>query len=143
MLRPISVVVNCAVDAVDAVGLLISSTAQALAQADNTTAISPLRLAEALQGANQSLSSNGYQKLPGGMIIQWGNVALLSTQTLAVSLPLTFPTAALVGVGTSNEAGTSGAAQASVNVTAFSTTTITVNNTGAAAMTARWIAIGY
>lgn len=52
--------------------LAISSTAQAQGWTDNTTALSPLRLAEAFKGANQTLSANGVQKLPGGLILQWG-----------------------------------------------------------------------
>lgn len=44
-------------------------------------------------GTNQSLSSNGYQKLPGGMIMQWG---LAPNGT--VTFPITFPNACLVVV---------------------------------------------
>ena len=40
-------------------------------------------------GTNQSLAINGYQKLPGGLIIQWGKVTNNGTYTF----PLVFPTA--------------------------------------------------
>jgi len=50
----------------------VASTAQSQAWTSNTTLITPLRLAEAFKGSNQSLTTSGHQKLPGGFIIQWG-----------------------------------------------------------------------
>lgn len=78
------------------VGLQIASLAEAQAWIDNTKALSPLRLAEALKGANQSFSGNGYQKIPGGLILQWGsatfpNTGAGSTQ-VNINFPLAFPT---------------------------------------------------
>lgn len=67
--------------------LVVASTAEAQALTDNTKAISPLRLSEAFKGTNQSLLTNGYQKLPGGLIIQWGSSSGSST-----SFPISFPT---------------------------------------------------
>jgi hypothetical protein len=75
-------------------GLSIASTAEAQAFTDNTKAISPLRLKEALQGANQSLTANGYQRLPGGLIIQWGRLAIGNPPTDyfgAITFPIAFP----------------------------------------------------
>jgi hypothetical protein len=42
-------------------------------------------------GSNQSISSNGYQKLPGGLIIQWGTAT--STSSGDGFQTVTFPTA--------------------------------------------------
>jgi len=44
-------------------------------------------------GSNQSLVTNGYQKLPGGLILQWCQVPLTSVanQVSAVSFPIAFP----------------------------------------------------
>ena len=42
--------------------------------------------------ATQSTGSNGYCKLPGGLIMQWGYEAITGT-TATVTFPLTFPTA--------------------------------------------------
>ena len=50
----------------------LADTAEAQALASDTLALTPARLADAFKGANQSLNTNGYQKLPGGLIIQWG-----------------------------------------------------------------------
>ena len=45
-------------------------------------------------GFANSLASNGYQKLPSGLIMQWGNTAVTSgsnTTTTAITFPLAFP----------------------------------------------------
>lgn len=43
-------------------------------------------------GANQSMGSGGYQKLPGGLILQWGSyTAAASDIAYTVSLPIAFP----------------------------------------------------
>jgi hypothetical protein len=69
----------------------IASTAQAQALSDNTTLISPLRLNESFKGSNQSLAANGYQKLPGGLIIQWGTAISNGSGVASVTLPITYP----------------------------------------------------
>lgn len=66
----------------------VASTAQAQAQSSNTVLISALKLAESLQGGNQNLATNGYQKFPGGLIVQWGLVAATLADT---AYPVTFP----------------------------------------------------
>ena len=46
--------------------------------------------------SNQSVTTNGYQKFPGGLILQWcvgGNVA--SESDITVTFPIAFPTACL------------------------------------------------
>jgi len=43
-------------------------------------------------GSNQSKASSGYQKLPGGVIIQWGTSSTISAgSSLAISFPTAFP----------------------------------------------------
>lgn len=73
----------------------VASTAQAQAWTSNTTLLTPLRLAEAFKGANQSLiAGGGFQKLPGGLILQWG-AANTSAGTGTWTFPIAFPTTAL------------------------------------------------
>jgi hypothetical protein len=79
----------------------IASTGQAQAWISNTTLLTPLRLDEAFKGANQSLTSNGFQKLPGGIIEQWGITTFASIsagQQLSITgtFPVAFPNAALI-----------------------------------------------
>lgn len=41
-------------------------------------------------GANQSLSTSGYQKLPGDLILQWGTVTTSASATVPVTFPIPF-----------------------------------------------------
>ena len=66
----------------------ISTTAQVSAGTDNTTAVSPAKLKE-LYTSGSKKTQNGYQKLPSGVIIQWGMVA---DNVPNVTFPVTFPT---------------------------------------------------
>ena len=50
----------------------VASTPQSQAWVSNTTLLTPLRLAEAFGGANQTLAPVGTQKIPGGPRISWG-----------------------------------------------------------------------
>ena len=72
-----------------------ASSAEAQGLALLTKALSPGGLAAALQGANQSLAGSGYQKLPGGLILQWGELSLtdITERSIAITFPITFPNA--------------------------------------------------
>ena len=125
----------------------VASTAQAQAWASNTTLLTPLRLAEAFKGANQSLTATGWQKLPGGLIIQWGRGAGQAAATSQViTLPVTFPSQILQAfvtiLGTSAEPGEN---ISSLKTGNFTTSQFTIY-TGAAspAVTVpRWFVIGF
>ncbi len=54
----------------------VATTAQAQAQTENTLLLTPLRLADSFKGANQVLSGNGRQNLPGGVKLQWGSISI-------------------------------------------------------------------
>lgn len=128
----------------------VATTAQAQDLSDNWNKITPLGLKEAFQGANQSLSTNGYQKLPGGLIIQWGTSAAFTNNTtedsVSVTLPIAFPTAALNAVVCNSG---SVAFDAVATVTSITTTTLTISKNVISitsligTLNARWIAIGY
>ena len=90
----------------------ISTTAQVSAGTDNTTAVSPAKLKE-LFTVGSAKTQNGYQKLPSGVIIQWGRVA---GGVVNVTFPVTFPT------GCASLQITRGGGEASV--------TISLSNTG-------------
>ena len=99
-----------------------------------------------LSDFDKSLATNGYQKLPGGLIIQWGSgQSIPSSGSVAVSFPTAFPNACFTVTLTG-----SALSDAPVFVTTFSTSSFTAatvaNATAyniATAQTARWIAIGY
>lgn len=78
---------------------------------------------------DKSLSSNGYQKLPGGLIMQWcvgTNTSSEETQTL--NWPISFPTAVL-NVQASTYEGGSGADRM-VQIRSFNTTSVTLYMNG-------------
>lgn len=71
----------------------VASALQAQQQTSNTTLLTPLRLADAFKGSNQSLADNGFCKLPGGLIIQWGYISATNPDTSQnVVFPLAFTT---------------------------------------------------
>lgn len=84
-------------DATEAASGVLELATNAEAQAFTANkAIDGAKLATAFQGGNQSRAESGYQKLPGGLIIQWGSATSLSgtpAPTVTNSFPIAFPTA--------------------------------------------------
>lgn len=62
-------------------------------QADDATVLTPRKLADGFKGANQQIGISGFQKFPGGLILQWG--ALTVNNTASINLPTAFPNAVL------------------------------------------------
>ena len=126
----------------------LATVAEAQAMSDAVRALSPARLASAFGGSNQSLAVSGYQKLPSGLIIQWGTAAVAATGSY-VSLPIAFPSAftavmtsmyvfAAPGVTTNNNVGVQSQAD---NLTRF--VARCYQDGVGVAKTVTWIAIGY
>jgi phage-related tail fiber protein len=111
----------------------------------------PLKLALAdFTGTNQNITANGYQKLPGGLIIQWGNANTASSGgATTVTFPIIFPNACLQHYATELTNGAPALATTSVaGVGAATTTNFTVVTWSASTMTqsadaVHWLAIGY
>ena len=90
-----------------------------------------------------SKAENGYAKLPGGLIIQWGVTPYTTSGTYTQNLPIAFPSAIFIVMGTptaalsiaenenSSSAGKNGSSLSSISVTLD-----TGDDTA-------WIAIGY
>jgi hypothetical protein len=51
----------------------------------------PNGAATLFSGSNQSALTNGYQKLPGGIIFQWGSVNASSNSPATITFPIAFP----------------------------------------------------
>lgn len=71
----------------------LATTALAQAMVDDGTALTPRKLADSFKGANQQLSGQGFQKLPGGLILQWGELTI--TNTGNITFPSAFPNGVL------------------------------------------------
>jgi hypothetical protein len=113
----------------------------------NNRAVTPLSLAGGFKyGTNQSLSSNGYQKLPGGLIIQWGLCTTAGTRVY-VSFPLTFSNAVFsITLGAEDTNGTGGESTAAGVDYDSSGTPPSVNGFYIGKTTSQvcyWMAIGY
>ncbi len=90
-----------------------------------------------------SISANGYQKLPSGLIIQWGVTNTSASNKVLVTFPIAFPNAVL-----SDYASADSAVNQFVTVEPVGATSMNLNgwisNTGARIATqVRWLAIGY
>lgn len=90
-----------------------------------------------------SLAANGYQKLPSGLIIQWGTTAsTVAAGSVAVTFPIAFPNAAFAAIATTIAGGVS--VPAANIASPISTTGMTVWLTSATAgFGVRFIVIGY
>lgn len=97
-------------------------------------------------GFAQLLASNGYETLPGGLIIQWFLTSgIASGANSAVTLPLAFPNAIFGCLATyANTGGDQAAGSVYVaQVRAQSLTSVTIRNLGPLAGAYFCIALGY
>jgi hypothetical protein len=91
-----------------------------------------------------SLAANGYQKLPSGLIFQWGRFNGSGSADTPVTYPIAFPNAALslnVTSWTASGAGSFGTTTGTGSLTGFSGSTW-ASSTVRLATTGTWIAIG-
>lgn len=90
----------------------------------------------------KSLGSNGYQKFPGGMILQWGTVGAVTSSGVTFTFPVTFPTACLlVSVTDRTNQGLATISKAGGNFVSASQGYVV--NESAAGDPVNWIAIGH
>lgn len=97
-----------------------------------------------LAAFGRSLAANGYQKLPGGLIIQWGTGTIPDgpTGTVTVTFPTTFPNAFLSGQATLNLSYTP-AYSPLIDATTTSSMRLNLYYTGGAPAPIFWLAVGY
>jgi hypothetical protein len=69
---------------------------------------------------SNSLGTSGYQKLPGGLIVQWGNVATPTSST-NITFSTAFPTAAFVLIATRGAPGDTGGVDVGPAVSSLTT----------------------
>ena len=92
-----------------------------------------------------SLATPGYQKLPSGLIIQWGLSGVIAqASSLVITYPIAFPNASFAAYATPNTPSLN-ANVYSVGVWSNTNATLAItNNSGSSGIvTARWLAIGY
>lgn len=111
---------------------------------DRTTKVATMACFSQEFGA--SLSANGYQKLPSGLILQWGTSGSVApNSSLTVTLPITFPNGMLtLSCNPSNWPSAADSTTGSWSASIVSTSQISINNrTNTNAGTFHWIALGY
>lgn len=102
----------------------------------------------ATDGAGSSyLASSGYQKLPSGLIIQWGAATVPADTSMTVTYPLAFPTTTLATFATLGS-GLNGTYEYGIGISPSGTpktsAIITVtSNQAAVSLGCNWLAIGY
>ncbi len=111
---------------------------QAFEVADAATANQAVALGQFVN----SFAARGYAKLPGGLIVQWGQDATANNAWATATLPIAFPNAGLIVVASTTTATTSNHANAAF----ASASQIYLSNSataGAFADIVYWIAIGH
>ncbi len=119
----------------DNLGFLFSVTPAA---GDSTTKVATTQFVN----PGNSLVGNGYAKLPGGLIIQWGNFAAPNTGARSITFPLAFPNNAFAVVPSQGQSANYGYPFAVTSLNSVGFTTGPAIN-GITAGTCYYIAIGY
>jgi hypothetical protein len=130
----------------------VASVLQSQQQLLDTVLLSPIKLGYAFHGANQQTGINGFQKLPGGVVIQWGTANINITSTggsTTISFPMAFPNACGAIVGSYRQPSVvADCLVVNTWIVSASQATISLDPPGAGspptgAQTAFWMAIGY
>jgi hypothetical protein len=97
-------------------------------------------------GANSFVaarSSTGYQKLPGGLILQWDSANVSTNAILTVNFPIAFPTACFGVFVTSQQASMTNTATPGCAGEPISTTQAKIQNTyNSSSILMKYLAIG-
>lgn len=100
----------------------LATTAEAQALTDDATALTPKKLADAFLGPNAFLADPGFQRLPSGLIIQWGGVISGAAGEASWTLPIAFPNKNLYAVAIQV-----GKVLEAINLTSYGETSIVFN----------------
>ncbi|EFA6149745.1 TPA: hypothetical protein KXY97_002749 [Escherichia coli] len=99
-----------------------------------------------MKSFGNSLTANGYQKLPGGMIIQWGGFSVSPTGgsvgTVDITLPVAFP-AACRSVNALISTNDPSARSVGFDIGSTNRTKIRFTYTSATTNSIYWMAVGY
>jgi hypothetical protein len=93
-------------------------------------------------GTNQSTGASGFQKFPGGLIMQWGSVTVSSYHYSAVTYPTAFTTATR-NIQFTIQAGNLGDTEGALTASSISTTGFSIFTSMDSSFPVYWLAIGY
>lgn len=117
-------------------GLVELATAtEAIAGTDGVRAITPSTMVAAFVRAHME---TGYQKLPGGMLLQWGRAVIAQDGSTRIAFPLAFPTACVFG-----EAISMTSVMPTYGIATMDKAAIYFRHSGNGSIDSAWFAIGY
>ena len=93
-------------------------------------------------GSNQSLGTSGYQKLPGGLVVQWGTFDPI-TGTTSITFPIAFATICVNVFTMDRYNGDSGGGTQLTALNEAPSTTGAVFSTAGTPSLVYWLALGY
>jgi hypothetical protein len=107
--------------------------------------VQPVGVGQAMQNFSNSLTTSGYQKLPSGLIIQWGTGTAVASGTSTVTFPITFPNACLNVVGTPMYATSANNCMCTLNSNTNSQAVFYMYDytNGTLLIAPKWFAVGY
>lgn len=106
---------------------------------DAESAVTPAGLAS----FGKSLAARGYQKLPGGLILQWGSETNATTAGSNTSFPVAFPTACLNVLLTDHAISAATVSSQGVDKAPTTTSFLVYASNDSDAPNYFWLAIGY
>lgn len=113
----------------------IAVPAEVLAGKDNTKAVTPHGLLSAFLKAH---GESGFQKLPNGLIFQWGKASIATAGGTIIALPLAFPTGIVFASATPT-----GEVAADFVASSLSKGTVTFKHNANGKVQALWMALGF
>ena len=113
----------------------IAVPAEVLAGKDNTKAVTPYGLLSAFL---KNHGDSGFQKLPNGLIVQWGKASIASDGSTVVAFPVAFPTGACFVNATPT-----GEVAADFVATSSTKGNATFKHNANGKISALWIALGF
>lgn len=105
-------------------------------------AVTLANLSAFAKSLGSSSSSNGYQKFPGGLILQWGYASIGGLSSITVTFPTTFPSYCYCVVGTPYEPGDTGGFATALGLKTQPTTSSVEFSTAPSHSGFYWIALG-
>jgi len=98
--------------------------------------------AENIEATKDITGTDGYVKLPGGVIMQWGSI-VCSAGTTTITFPIAFPNACFSVTASPYIAGNSGGVSSTVDAISSAPTTTSVVYSTTTGWSLYWMAVGY
>lgn len=128
---------NAAIDKLELIGVgtTFATNAQVVAGTSTSLLLSPAGLKAAFTGTSSIGGASGYQKLPSGLILQWGSITTNTSSDAVFTFPIAFPNGCRSVQGTYANGFGSAAIIASLGSVTATTAAVASYTTGGARAT--------